>query len=45
MEIRALWSDMKFYLFYMNSSMKNFEKKKKFLQFFQNRIQNKLKNK
>ena len=34
MEIRALWSDMKFYLFYMNSSMKNFEEKKSFFKFF-----------
>ena len=34
MEIRALWSDMKFYVFYMNSSMKNFEKNESLLKYF-----------
>ena len=34
MKIRALWCKLKFYDFYMNSSMKNFEKNESLLKYF-----------
>ena len=45
MEIRALWSDMKFYVFLQKFFNEKFEKKYKFVYFFQNRIQKKKKKK
>ena len=41
MEIRALWSKMKFYVFLQKFFNKKFEKKIKFVQNFQNRIERK----
>ena len=45
MEIRALWSDMKFYVFLQKFFNEKFEKKYKFFKIFQKRIQHKKKKK
>ena len=39
MEIRALWSEMKFHVFLQNFFNEKFEKKYKSVKIFQNRIQ------